>query len=197
MEVIATEFPDVKIIRPKRFGDQRGFFSETYNKRALAEAGIDLEFVQDNHSLSRAPGTVRGLHFQIFPYAQDKLVRVVRGAALDVVVDLRKGSPTFGKHVSMVVSAEDWSQIFVAAGFAHGFCTLEPDTEVVYKVTNYYAAKYERGVIWNDPDLGIPWPVTEADATLSDRDRTLPRFSELEDTFWYPRARYAKDYAHG
>ncbi len=197
MEIIATEFPDVKIIRPKRFGDQRGFFSETYNKRVLAEAGIDLEFVQDNHSLSRAPGTVRGLHFQIFPYAQDKLVRVVRGAVLDVVVDLRKGSPTFGKHVSMVVSAEDWSQIFVPVGFAHGFCTLEPDTEVIYKVTSYYAAKCERGVVWNDPDLGIRWPVIEAEATLSERDRALPRFSELQDTFSYPRARYAKDYAHG
>jgi dTDP-4-dehydrorhamnose 3,5-epimerase len=197
MELIATEFPDVKIIRPKRFGDQRGFFSETYNKRVLAEAGIDLEFVQDNHSLSRATGTVRGLHFQIFPYAQDKLIRVVRGAVLDVVVDLRKGSPTFGKHVSIVVSAVDWSQIFVPVGFAHGFCTLEPDTEVVYKVTNYYAAECERGVIWNDHDLGIQWPVTEAEATLSDRDRALPRLSELHDTFSYAGARYAKDYAHG
>jgi dTDP-4-dehydrorhamnose 3,5-epimerase len=197
MEVIATEIPDVKIIRPKRFGDHRGFFSETYNKRALARAGVPLEFVQDNHSLSRAPGTVRGLHFQIPPHPQDKLTRVVRGAVLDVVVDLRSGSPTFGKHVNVVISAEDWSQIFVPAGFAHGFCTLEPDTEVIYKVTDYYAPRYERGVIWNDPDLAIPWPVAEAEATLSDRDRALPRFSELQDTFPYRSSPYAKDYAHG
>jgi len=197
MEVVATEIPDVKIIRPKRFGDHRGFFSETYNKRVLAEAGIPLEFVQDNHSLSRATGTVRGLHFQIFPYAQCKLTRIVRGAVLDVVVDLRSGSPTFGKHVRLVISAEDWSQIFVPVGFAHGFCTLEPDTEVIYKVTNYYAPKYERGVIWNDPDLSIAWPVSEAEATLSDRDQALPRFSELQETFPYRSTRYAKDYAHG
>jgi len=196
MEVIATEIPDVKIIRPKRFGDQRGFFSETYNKRAFAEAGIHLEFVQDNHTLSGPRGTIRGLHFQIPPYAQDKLVRVARGAVLDVVVDLRKGSPTFGKHVTVVLSAADWNEVIVPVGFAHGFCTLEPDTEVLYKVTDYYAAEYERGVIWNDPDLAIRWPVTEAEATLSDRDRALPRFSELRDTFLYPSTQHAKDFAH-
>jgi dTDP-4-dehydrorhamnose 3,5-epimerase len=179
MEVVATELPDIKIIRTERFGDQRGFFSETYNKHALAEAGIDLEFVQDNHSLSRGRGTVRGLHFQIPPHAQDKLVRVVRGAVLDVAVDLRRGSPTFGKHVNVTISAEDWNQILIPAGFAHGFCTLEPDTEVIYKVTRYYAPEYERGVIWNDPDLAIPWPVAEGDAMLTDRDRAFPRLSEL------------------
>ena len=197
MEVVATEFPDVKIIRPRRFGDQRGFFSETYNKRAFAEAGINLEFIQDNHSLSRDRGTVRGLHFQIPPFAQDKLVRVVRGAVLDAVVDLRKGSPTFGKHLTVVLSTQDWNQIFIPVGFAHGFCTLEPDTELIYKVTNYYAPKYERGVIWDDPDLAIRWPVTEAEATLSERDRVFPRFSELQDTFVYSSERYEKGFAHG
>jgi dTDP-4-dehydrorhamnose 3,5-epimerase len=183
MEVVATEIPDVKIIRPKRFGDHRGFFSETYNKRALNEAGLDLEFVQDNHSLSGARGTLRGLHFQIPPYAQDKLVRVVRGAVLDVAVDLRKGSPTFGKHVSEIISAEEWNQILVPIGFAHGFCTLEPNTEVIYKVTNYYAPESERGIIWNDPDLGIKWPVSDSEATLSEKDLKLPRFSDLQDFF--------------
>jgi dTDP-4-dehydrorhamnose 3,5-epimerase len=183
MDIVRTEIPAVKIIKPRRFGDHRGFFSETYNKRALADAGIDLEFVQDNHALSGPKGTIRGLHFQIAPYAQDKLVRVVRGAVLDVAVDLRRGSPTFGKHVSAVISADDWNQIFVPVGFAHGYCTLEPDTEVIYKVTNYYAPEHERGVIWNDPDLGIRWPVADGQATLSEKDVKLPKFSELEDFF--------------
>lgn len=183
MEIVSTEIPAVKIVRPKKFGDHRGFFSETYNKRALQEAGIQLEFVQDNHSLSATKGTIRGLHFQLAPYAQDKLVHVVRGAVLDVAVDLRHSSPTFGRHVKAVISAHEWNQILVPIGFAHGFCTLEPDTEVIYKVTNYYAPDFERGILWNDSELGIEWPVSEGKATVSEKDLKLGRFSKLEDFF--------------
>lgn len=173
------------MITPPKFGDHRGFFSETYNKRALAEAGLDLEFVQDNHSLSAQKGTLRGLHFQTPPFGQDKLVRVTRGAILDVAVDLRRGSPTYGQHVSAELSAESWSQLLVPIGFAHGFVTLEPDTEVLYKVTQYYSPECDRGLLWNDPDLGIPWPVAEADAILSDKDRKHPRLRDLPDIFIY------------
>lgn len=197
MQVAPLEIPDVKIIRPRKFGDHRGFFSETYNKRALAEAGIELDFVQDNHSLSAHKGVIRGLHFQVPPFAQDKLVRVLRGAIFDVAVDLRKASPTFGKHVSAVISANEWNQILVPIGFAHGFCTLKPETEVLYKVSNYYAATHERGVIWNDPDLAIPWPVADAEAVLSDRDRAWPRLAELPDTFWDSNGTHEKNTAYG
>lgn len=183
MEVRSLDIAAVKLLRPKKFGDHRGFFSETYNKRALAEAGFDLDFVQDNHSLSVARGVIRGLHFQTPPFAQDKLVRVVRGAIFDVAVDLRRSSATFGRHVSAVVSAEEWNQILVPIGFAHGFCTLEPNTEVIYKVTNYYSATHDKGVYWNDPELGIAWPIRESEAVVSDKDRTQPRFSKLEFAF--------------
>jgi dTDP-4-dehydrorhamnose 3,5-epimerase len=183
VEISATEIPDIKIIRPRRFGDHRGFFSETYNKKAFAERGIDLDFVQDNHSLSVEKGVVRGLHFQLPPFAQDKLVRVIRGAVFDVAVDLRRGSPTFSNYVTATLSAEEWNQILVPKGFAHGFCTLEPDTEVIYKVTDYYAPQSDRGVYWNDPQLGIRWPVSESEAILSDKDRKQPRFSELKELF--------------
>lgn len=183
MEVRSLDIAAVKLLRPKKFGDHRGFFSETYNKRALAEAGLDLDFVQDNHSLSVARGVIRGLHFQTPPFAQDKLVRVVRGAIFDVAVDLRRSSATFGKHVSAVVSAEEWNQILVPIGFAHGFCTLEPNTEVIYKVTNYYSATHDKGVYWNDPELGIAWPIHENEAVVSDKDRTQPRLSKLEFVF--------------
>lgn len=181
MDVEATAIADVKIITPRRFGDHRGFFSEVYNKRALAEAGIELEFVQDNHSLSAEVGTVRGLHFQTPPMAQDKLVRVTRGAVLDVAVDVRAGSPTYGKHVAVELSAENWRQLLVPIGFAHGFCTLAPDTEVMYKVTNYYSAAHDGGIAWDDPALGIEWPVT--DAVLSEKDRGLPRLADLGEVF--------------
>ncbi|HZO99772.1 MAG TPA: dTDP-4-dehydrorhamnose 3,5-epimerase [Terriglobia bacterium] len=183
MEIIPTEIPDVKLIRPHKYGDHRGFFSETYNKKELAERGIDLDFLQDNHSLSVAKGVVRGLHFQIPPFAQDKLVRVIHGAIFDVAVDIRRGSPTFGRHVSAVLSVDNWTQILVPKGFAHGFCTLEPNTEVIYKVTDYYAPQFDRGILWNDPELGIVWPISDAEATLSDKDRMQPRFSELRDLF--------------
>ncbi|MBB3268196.1 dTDP-4-dehydrorhamnose 3,5-epimerase [Azospirillum sp. OGB3] len=183
MDVIALDIPDVKIIRPKKFGDHRGFFSETYSKKAFEAAGLRYDFVQDNQSLSAEVGTVRGLHFQLPPFAQDKLVRVVRGAILDVAVDIRKDSPTYGRHVSAVISAAEWNQILVPIGFAHGFCTLEPNTEVVYKVTNFYSAAHDRGLLWNDPDLGIDWPVAADKALLSDKDLKNPRLAELGECF--------------
>ena len=184
MQIIPTEIPDVKVLVPKKFGDARGFFSETYSRKGLREyAGIACEFVQDNHSLSAEVGVVRGLHYQVPPMAQDKLVRVVRGAILDVAVDIRKGSPTFGRHVAVVLSAENWKQIFVPVGFAHGFVTLEPNTEVVYKVSNYYAPAHERGVRWDDPALGIEWGIDAARAVLSNRDREHPPLKDAKDLF--------------
>ena len=185
MEIERLAIPEVILITPKRFGDRRGFFSETYNRAALAERGIDLEFVQDNHSLSAEPGTLRGLHFQVPPFAQDKLVRVVRGAVLDVAVDIRAGSPTYGRHVSAVLSVENWRQILVPKGFAHGFCTLEPDSEVVYKVSAPYAPAHDKGLAWDDPALAIDWPVTAGKAVLSDKDRRHPRLAELPPAFAY------------
>lgn len=181
MNVSATAIEAVKLIVPTKHGDGRGFFSETYNKRALAEAGVSLDFVQDNHSLSAQKGTVRGLHFQVPPFAQDKLVRVVRGAVLDVAVDLRAASPSFGQNVCIELSAGQWNQLLVPAGFAHGFCTLEPDTEVIYKVTNFYSPRHDRGIIWNDADLAVVWPVEEGEALLSERDAKLPRFAAVKD----------------
>jgi dTDP-4-dehydrorhamnose 3,5-epimerase len=183
MDIAALAIPDVKIIRPKKFGDHRGFFSETYSKRAFETAGLRLDFVQDNQSLSAEIGTVRGLHYQLPPFAQDKLLRVVRGAVFDVAVDIRRDSPTFGQHVSAIISAADWNQILVPVGFAHGFCTLEPDTEVIYKVTNFYSPQHDRGILWNDPALAIAWPVEADKARLSDKDLTHPRLAEASDLF--------------
>lgn len=183
MRVTATDIADVKIVETGRHSDERGYFTETYNKRAFATAGIGIDFVQDNHSLSLRPGTIRGLHFQVGPFAQDKLVRVVRGAILDVAVDLRRGSPQFGRHVAVTLRASEPRQILVPIGFAHGFCTLEPDTEVVYKVSNFYSAPHDRGIRWNDPALGIAWPVTEQEAALSAKDRQLPPLRDIEAPF--------------
>jgi dTDP-4-dehydrorhamnose 3,5-epimerase len=178
-----TGLPEVKVIKPKRFGDSRGFLSEVYNQRALTEAGIEHLFVQDNHSRSASKGTVRGLHFQTHPFAQAKLVRVTRGRVLDVAVDLRRSSPTFRRHVAVELSAANWLQLLVPVGFAHGFCTLEDETEVLYKVTAYYAAAHDRGIAWDDPALGIPWPVTIANAILSDKDQRQPRLADSSDLF--------------
>lgn len=183
MRIDDTAIAAVKLLTPKKHGDRRGFFSETYNKRALAEAGAAMDFVQDNHSLSADAGTVRGLHFQAPPFAQTKLVRVVRGAVFDVAVDIRRSSPTFGRHASAVLSAEAWNQILVPAGFAHGFMTVEPDTEVIYKVDAYYAPRHDFGILWNDPALGIAWPLPEARTILSDKDRAQPRLAEIESPF--------------
>jgi dTDP-4-dehydrorhamnose 3,5-epimerase len=151
----------------------------------LARCGIELEFVQDNHSLSGPKGTIRGLHYQSPPFAQDKLIRVVRGSILDVAVDLRQGSPTYGKHVAALISARAWNQILVPIGFAHGFCTLEADTEIIYKVTNYYSPEHDLGVLWNDPELGIEWPVSAARYVLSPKDQRLPRLSDIVSPFAY------------
>ena len=166
-----------------KHGDYRGYFSETYNRRTLAAAGIGINLVQDNHSLSAEKGTVRGLHFQTPPFAQDKLVRVVRGSVFDVAVDLRRDSPTYGQHVSVVLSDEAWNQLLIPIGFAHGFMTLEDDTEVIYKVSEYYAPEHDKGLRWNDPMLGIQWPISEDEAVLSDKDRGLPRFAEFATPF--------------
>jgi dTDP-4-dehydrorhamnose 3,5-epimerase len=183
MQVIETEIPDVKILIPKRFKDARGFFSETYNMSALRDLGIDVQFVQDNHSLSVEKGVVRGLHYQLDPMAQLKLVRVTRGAILDVAVDIRRSSPTFGKTVAVELSVENWKQIIVPVGFAHGFATLEPNTEVIYKVSSYYSPAHERGIRWNDPGLKIDWGFDESNAILSERDRKHPFFEAATDLF--------------
>ena len=187
MDIQSLEIPDVKVVTPKKFGDARGFFSEVYNRKSLLAHGIDVAFVQDNHSLSAETGVVRGLHFQTAPHAQGKLVRVVRGAILDVALDIRHGSPTFGRHVAVTLSAENWRQLWVPVGFAHGFCTLEPNTEVIYKVTGYYAPECDRGLLWNDPALKIDWPVSADAAVLSDKDRKHPALADLPRYF---------DYAH-
>jgi dTDP-4-dehydrorhamnose 3,5-epimerase len=180
MKVIATAFAEVKVYHPKRHADGRGYFSEWYNARDLAAAGLNRLFLQDNIALSRDAGTVRGLHFQTPPRAQAKLVGVLRGAALDVVVDVRGGSPTFGRHVAVELSAELGNQIFVPEGFAHGICNLVPDTLVGYKVTEYFDAACDKGIAWDDPDLAIAWPVDAARARLSDRDRRLPKLAALD-----------------
>ena len=181
MQVTKTVLDGVVILTPKKLGDQRGFFSETYNRKTLAGLGIDLEFVQDNQSLSVDVGVVRGLHFQTPPFAQDKLVRVVKGRILDVAVDLRRASPTFGQHVAVELSAENWQQLLVPIGFAHGFMTLEPHTEVVYKVTNYYSPENDCGVRWNDPAIGIKWPLPAEQAILSAKDAVLPFLNQVGD----------------
>ena len=183
MEIVPTAIPDVKVLVPKKIGDHRGFFSEIYSRKAFEAAGVRADFVQDNHSLSAEVGVVRGLHFQLPPAAQDKLVRVVRGAVLDVAVDIRRSSPTFGRHVSHVLSAENWRQMFIPAGFAHGFLTLEPNTEVIYKVTAYYAPDRDRGVRWDDPALGIDWGIDPAKAVLSERDRKHPVLAAASELF--------------
>jgi dTDP-4-dehydrorhamnose 3,5-epimerase len=187
-EVRSLAIPDVKLITPRIFRDERGYFSETYSRRDLSQAGIDCEFVQDNQSLSRVKGVIRGLHYQIAPHAQGKLVRVTKGAILDVAVDIRQGSPTFGRHVTSALSAANGAQMWIPIGFAHGFCTIEPDTEVVYKVTDYYAPDCDRGIAVDDPDLGIAWPVAPADATLSDKDRKHPRLRDLPAQFTVARS---------
>lgn len=183
MIVEDTDLAGVKIIIPRKHGDHRGFFSETYSRRNFEQAGIPLQFVQDNHSRSTETGTIRGLHFQSPPFAQHKLVRVTRGAILDVAVDLRASSPTFGRHVAVELSAENWRQLLVPIGFAHGFCTLERDTEVLYKVTDTYSAEHDLGLAWDDPALGVSWPVEPAKAVLSARDRGHPLLKDLPAIF--------------
>lgn len=172
--------PDVILLTPPRFNDARGFFSETWNAQRFAAVGIPGPFVQDNHATSSERGVIRGLHVQIAPTPQGKLVRVVRGAIWDVAVDIRRGSPTYGRHVGVVLSADNWQQLWVPVGFLHGYCTLEANTEVIYKVTAPWNREAERGVVWNDPELAVPWPIPAKQAILSDKDLKLPRLAECD-----------------
>jgi dTDP-4-dehydrorhamnose 3,5-epimerase len=185
MEIRETALPDVKVLTPRRFGDARGYFCETWSAPRLAAMGLALDFVQDNESLSAAKGTLRGLHYQAPPFAQTKLVRVARGAILDVAVDARAGSPTYGRWVAEVISAANGAQILVPRGYLHGFVSLTDDTLVIYKVDNVYDAASDGGVLWNDPDLGIDWGVAEGAATLSDKDRRAPAFRDWTSPFEY------------
>ena len=183
MKVERLAIADVMLLTPAKFGDARGFFSETFSAARAREAGIEHDFVQDNHSMSQARGVLRGLHCQLAPHAQGKLVRVVRGAIWDVAVDARRGSPTFGQHVAAELSAANWQQLWIPPGFLHGFCTLEPDCEVIYKTTSYYDRESERGILWNDPALAIPWPVSASEVVLSDKDLVLPGWADMPTWF--------------
>jgi dTDP-4-dehydrorhamnose 3,5-epimerase len=183
MEIIDTDISDVKLIRPVYHGDERGYFAEVFNQDRFAMAGLTHAFVQDNQSRSASPGTLRGLHFQTPPFAQTKLIRVLNGAVLDVAVDLRHGSATHGRYVTAELSAANRLQMLVPKGFAHGFLTLQPDTEVLYKVDAYYAADHDRGVHYGDPDLAIPWPEDPGVTVLSEKDRKQPAFRELPKWF--------------
>ena len=173
----------VVLITPRRFGDDRGWFSETWSKCALAEVGITLDFVQDNHSFSAHVGTVRGLHYQSPPYAQDKLVRASRGRIMDVAVDVRKGSPTFGEWLAVELSAKNGKQLLVPKGFLHGFVTLDSNTEVQYKCTDYYAPECDGSVQFNDPDIGVDWGFTNEETVLSDKDKSAQRFKHFQSPF--------------
>jgi dTDP-4-dehydrorhamnose 3,5-epimerase len=183
LEVTETAIPGVRILMARRLGDERGFFAETWNRDRFHDAGIDVEWVQENHALSAAVGTVRGFHYQVAPAGQAKLIRVVRGAALDMALDLRRGSPTFGRHVAVELSAANFRQLLIPVGFAHAYCTLEPDTEILYKVDHVYTPDTERGIRWDDPALGIDWPVRPENAVLSDKDRGLPMLADQPDLF--------------
>lgn len=180
----SSKLPDVTLIKPRRFGDNRGFFAETYSRKVYRECGIESEFVQDNHSLSREVGTVRGLHFQAPPAAQGKLVRCGRGAIYDVAVDIRQGSTTYGQWAGFELSAENGWQLFIPAGFAHGFVTLLPDSEIVYKCTDYYAPETEGSIHWNDPEIGIEWPL-EGEVVVSAKDADAPMLSDVDSPFVY------------
>ncbi len=183
MQIEPTAIPEVVILTPRRFGDARGWFMETWNAARMADAGLDLPWVQDNHSFSAAKGTLRGLHFQSPPRAQDKLVRCTRGALLDVAVDIRSGSPTFGRHVAVELTPDNGRQLFVPKGFLHGFVTLTDDTEIQYKCTDLYAPDHDGAVRWNDPALGIDWGTTTP--TLSDKDAMAPLLADIGQPFRY------------
>ncbi len=183
MQVDALSIPEVKLITPKRIGDERGFFCETYNAKAFKQAGIDCDFIQDNESLSAAKGTLRGLHYQAPPFAQAKLVRVLSGAIVDVAVDARKTSPTFGQWVKAELSAENGAQLFVPAGFLHGFVTLKPDTHVAYKVDNFYDRASDGAVKWDDPGLAIDWGEGVGDVIVSDKDEAAQSWRAFKTPF--------------
>jgi len=183
MDVTPTPLAGVLVLKPTRLRDRRGFFSEIYSKRRLTEAGLNVDFVQDNVSVSKLPGTLRGLHFQKEPFAQVKLVSVIQGAARDVVVDIRRSSPTFAGHFSIVLSAEEGNQILVPIGCAHGFLTLKPETMLSYKVSNYYSPEHDAGIRFDDPRLGIDWGLDQASIIRSEKDRLLPPFDPHAEYF--------------
>ena len=185
MDIREFEIPDVKLLLPKQFSDRRGYFSEIWSDRKFRQQVADVTFVQDNQSFSAKAGTLRGLHFQQPPHSQGKLVYVARGSIFEVAVDIRKGSPTYKWHVTTRLDAADGGQFWVPSGFLHGFCTLKDETVVLYKVTSYYSREHDAGVIWNDPDLDIPWPVDASSVVLSDKDRSLPRLRDLPGYFEY------------
>ncbi|MFT4412447.1 dTDP-4-dehydrorhamnose 3,5-epimerase [Fredinandcohnia humi] len=183
MKKIQTKLEDVFIIEPVVHSDHRGFFMECYNRKAFRDIGIHVNFIQDNHSLSKEAGTIRGLHYQLQDKAQTKLVRVLHGAVYDVVVDIRKGSPTFGEWVGVILSEENKRQILVPKGFAHGICTLVTNTQILYKVDEYYSPEHDRGIYWNDPQLNIQWPVTTP--ILSDKDKNQPLLDHADNNFFF------------
>jgi len=186
LEVKSLRVPEIKLFRAERREDRRGYVVPTYNKAFFASLGIHTDFVHENHCFSPRRGTVRGFHYQLPPHGQAKLIRVTRGRILDVNVDLRKGSPTFGQHVEAELTPEGWNQILVPVGFAHCYCTLEDDTEVIFKLGSQFAPHHAVGLAWNDPDLGIRWPITPAEAIVLQRDLDRPRFSQLTQFFAYP-----------
>ncbi|WP_041808402.1 dTDP-4-dehydrorhamnose 3,5-epimerase [Evansella cellulosilytica] len=183
MEIINTKLEGVVIIEPKVFGDNRGFFMESYNQEKFQQVGLKYKLIQDNHSLSVEPGVLRGLHYQLNPKAQTKIVRVATGAIYDVVVDIRKESPTFGEWIGAILSEHNKRQIVVPKGFAHGFCTLVPNTNVLYKVDEYYSKEHDRGILWNDPDIGIEWPI--CNPILSEKDKVHPPLTGADINFQY------------
>ncbi len=185
MQVTQLVLPEVLEITPQKFGDARGFFSEIYSANRFADAGLPMAFVQDNHSFSAESSVLRGLHYQLPPFAQDKLVRVVKGAIFDVAVDIRNGSPRYGQWCACTVSAQEWNQLFVPKGFAHGFLTLEPDTEVIYKVSEHYSPEHERAIHFADSDLAIEWPLDGIEPVLSDKDRIAPPLKDQPEAFQF------------
>jgi len=185
MQIKPTDIDAVKVLTPRRFTDRRGYFAETWNRSRLADDGIAIDFSQDNISYSRPIGTIRGLHFQTPPFAQDKLVSVLAGRILDIAVDIRRGSPSYGRHVTIELTATGGEQLLIPQGFAHGFCTLEPDTTVFYKVSAPYAPEHDTGLRWDDPTLAIEWPVAADQAILSDKDCALPGFGDFHSPFEY------------
>jgi dTDP-4-dehydrorhamnose 3,5-epimerase len=182
MDFEKLEIDGVVLITPKRIADPRGYFVETFSVRLFQQHIGSVDFVQDNQSLSVNVGTIRGLHFQLEPMAQGKLVRCVAGSLIDYAVDIRRASPTYGKHISVELTEDNGKQLWIPPGFAHGFCTTSPMTAISYKVTNYYSAEHDRGLLWNDPTLEIPWPFSAEEATLSDKDKRQPRLTELHDS---------------
>ncbi|NMN03195.1 MULTISPECIES: dTDP-4-dehydrorhamnose 3,5-epimerase [unclassified Novosphingobium] len=183
MQVLSYDIPGVRLFVPRHIGDDRGYFAETFRQDIFAEHCGGAVFLQDNESMSVRPGTVRGLHFQSAPHAQGKLVRCTAGGLFDVAVDIRNGSPTFGQWVAEMLTPGNGKQLWVPSGFAHGFCTLEPETVIAYKVTDYYSAECDKGLLWNDPALAIAWPDLADPDTLSGKDRRQPRLAELPAYF--------------